>query len=112
LLELGVEIQVSQQLVEVKAGRAIVANVYSDSLQQEIEFDTLVTITARLPEDELYRRLQQYREHFKTLRAIGDCHAPGSVAAAVYDGHSAARHLESGKDIYAPLFNRELPALG
>jgi len=48
---------------------------------------------------------------FKTLRAIGDCNAPGTVAAAVYDGHSAARYLQSGKDFYAPLFVREMPAI-
>ena len=47
----------------------------------------------------------------KSVTAIGDCHAPGTVAAAVYDGHSAARHLQSGIDIYAPLFVRDMPRI-
>ena len=68
-------------------------------------------VTSRLPEDGLFQDLLPHEHRFKTLRAIGDCNAPGTVAAAVYDGHSAARYLESGKDIYAPLFTREMPAL-
>ncbi|MCP4390477.1 MAG: hypothetical protein GY802_19435, partial [Gammaproteobacteria bacterium] len=59
----------------------------------------------------LYQALLEFEDRFKTLRAIGDCNAPGTVAAAVYDGHSAARYLESEQDIYAPLFTREIPAL-
>ncbi len=50
-------------------------------------------------------------DRFRTLRAIGDCHTPGTVAAAVYDGHAAARQLDSGEDIFAPLFRRDLPAI-
>ncbi len=55
--------------------------------------------------------LQEQEHRFKTLRAIGDCSAPGTVAAAVYDGHAAARYLQSEQDIYAPLFVREIPGL-
>jgi dimethylamine/trimethylamine dehydrogenase len=65
-------------------------------------------VTSREPDDGLYQALLAYEERFQSLRAIGDCHAPGTVAAAVYDGHSAARHLQSGEDIYAPLFVRDI----
>jgi dimethylamine/trimethylamine dehydrogenase len=111
LLDLGIEILAGHEMLEVSAGRAVCANVYSKRLQRQIEFDSLVMVTSRLPEDALYQDLCEHREKFATLRAIGDCHAPSTVAAAVYDGHSAARHLESGADVYAPLFNREIPAL-
>ena len=111
LLALGVEVIVSHELVELAEGEATIANVYSETLQRRIEFDTLIMVTARLPRDELYQELLAFEDRFKSLRAIGDCHAPGTVAAAVYDGHSAARHLESGEDIYAPLFTRDLPVL-
>ena len=60
---------------------------------------------------EFYQALSERQGAFRTLRAIGDCHAPGTIAAAVYDGHSAARYLDSDEDIYAPLFNRDMPAL-
>ena len=111
LLDLGVEIMVSHELQEVSAGKASIGNVYSSSQRHGIEFDTLVLVTSREPEDGLYQALQAYADQFQTLRAIGDCNAPGTVAAAVYDGHSAARYLQSAEDIYAPLFARDMPAI-
>ena len=68
-------------------------------------------VTSRQPDDGLFQSLQEHEHGFKTLRAIGDCNAPGTVAAAVYDGHAAARYLQSERDIYAPLFAREIPGL-
>ena len=111
LLDLDVEIIVSHRLQELGGGEAVAANVYDSRRRLTIGFDSLVVVTARLPEDDLYQALCERRDAFRTLRAIGDCHAPGTVAAAVYDGHSAARRLDSEGDIYAPLFNRDLPAL-
>jgi len=110
VLSLGIELIVSHRLVELVAGEARIANVYSAQFEQKLTFDSLVTVTSRAPQDELYRALLPLEERFKTLRAIGDCNAPGTVAAAVYDGHAAARYLESEQDIYAPLFAREMPA--
>ena len=92
-------------------GRARIANVYSDRHHRELEFDTLVTVTSRAPDDDLLQALVARQQSFQTLRAIGDCHAPGTVAAAVYDGHSAARRLQSKDDEYAPLFTRDLPLI-
>lgn len=110
VLSLGIELFVSHRLVELVAGEARIANVYSEQLEQKLAFDSLVMVTSRAPQDELYQALLPLEEHFKTLRAIGDCNAPGTVAAAVYDGHAAARSLESEQDFYAPLFAREMPA--
>ncbi|MDC1286460.1 FAD-dependent oxidoreductase [Gammaproteobacteria bacterium] len=111
LLDLDVEIVTSYVLCEVSPGKATIANVYSDRLRRVLEFDTLLMVTSRDPDDSLFQSLQPYQDRLQTLRAIGDCNAPGTVAAAVYDGHSAARHLQSPEDIYAPLFVREIPAL-
>ena len=111
LLDLGVEITVSNRILRVEAGNLILANVYSDAHQQSVEFDTLIMVTSRQSNDGLFQSLQEHEQRFKTLRVIGDCNAPGTVAAAVYDGHSAARYLESGEDIYAPLFAREMTAI-
>jgi dimethylamine/trimethylamine dehydrogenase len=68
-------------------------------------------VTSREPDEILYEALQPYSDRFQTLRSIGDCNAPGTVAAAVYDGHSTARYLQSAEDDYAPLFVREMPVL-
>jgi len=111
LLDLDVDIVVSHELLSVSAGRATIANVYSDKHRRILEFDTLVMVTSREPDEALYEALQPHSDHFQTLRSIGDCNAPGTVAAAVYDGHSAARYLQSAEDIYAPLFVRDMPTL-
>jgi dimethylamine/trimethylamine dehydrogenase len=111
MLALGVQIIVSHQLLEVGVGKAVIANVYSDQHQQQLDFETLIMVTSRQPEEGLFQSLQEHEHRFKTLRAIGDCNAPGTVAAAVYEGHSAARHLESEQDVYAALFEREMPEI-
>jgi len=111
LLGLGVEIVVSQQLLKLGENYTTIANLYSDKLQRQIEFDTLIMVTSRDSDDEVFQALMKQDHRFKTLRAIGDCNAPGTVAAAVYDGHSAARYLQSDEDFYAPLFVREMPAM-
>jgi len=56
--------------------------------------------------------LLAHEDKFKSLQAIGDCEVPGTVAAAVYAGHLAARNLQRSEDFYAPLFRREMPTLG
>ncbi|MCP4389084.1 MAG: FAD-dependent oxidoreductase, partial [Gammaproteobacteria bacterium] len=95
VLSLGVEVIVSHQLLSVAPGEATIANLYADDQQQRLAFDSLLLVTSRDSQDALYQALLEFEDRFKTLRAIGDCNAPGTVAAAVYDGHSAARYLES-----------------
>jgi dimethylamine/trimethylamine dehydrogenase len=46
----------------------------------------------------------------KTLTRIGDCLAPGIIAAAVYAGHRYARELGEPPTDAVP-FRRELPRL-
>jgi dimethylamine/trimethylamine dehydrogenase len=111
LLSLDVELIVSHQLLNVTQGVATLANVYDKNRQEEIAFDTLVMVTSRQSNDALYQELSGQSDKFKTLLCIGDCLAPGTIAAAVYDGHLAARNLESEIDFYAPLFRREMPEL-
>jgi len=111
LLGLGVDIVTSHCLLQVDAGEATIASVYSEEIRRVLEFDTLLLVTSREPDDELYQSLLPVQERFETLRALGDCNAPGTVAAAVYDGHSAARYLESEQDEYAPLFVRDMPVI-
>ncbi len=64
----------------------------------QLTADYLVPITARIPNDELWCALDGQRDEFLSrgglsLQRIGDCQAPGIVAAAVYAGHKAAREL-------------------
>jgi dimethylamine/trimethylamine dehydrogenase len=111
LLSLGVEIIVSHEISSLSAGVAKLANIYDANQKREVEFDTLIPLTSRQSNDELYQALLKHEDRFKTLENIGDCKAPGTVAAAVYDGHLSARNLESTVDYYEPLFRREMPGL-
>jgi len=111
LMGLGVAIITSHKILKLSPGSATIASVYSQDHRRDIAFDTIIMVTSRQSEDSLYQDLVAHPHRFKTLRAIGDCHAPGTVAAAVYDGHSAARYLESEADPYAVLMRREMPAL-
>lgn len=66
----------------------------------ELEFDTLVVATGRLPNDSLYRELKARKDEWakndiKGIYAAGDCYAPGMIADAVFSGHRLAREIEA-----------------
>jgi dimethylamine/trimethylamine dehydrogenase len=61
---------------------------------------SMVTVTARKPSDELYRQLISNPDALadsgiNRVERIGDCRAPGIIAAAVYAGHRAAREMDA-----------------
>ena len=84
-----------------------------------VEYDasSLVLVTIRKPVDQLYFALAGTQEElleslpFGILR-IGDCLAPATVAAAVYDGHRAAQELDNLPDPDIVPFKRDRPMLG
>jgi dimethylamine/trimethylamine dehydrogenase len=56
-----------------------------------------------LPEDALYQGLIERRADWaaaglKTVTAIGDCLAPGTIAAAVWEGRRYAEELDEPSD--------------
>jgi dimethylamine/trimethylamine dehydrogenase len=71
-------------------------------------------VTLRRPVDALYTDLQRLTADgaggLASLTRIGDCLAPGTIAAAVYSGHRLARELGTPRSETVP-FRRELPAL-
>ncbi len=110
----------------VKAGITIVTRVSATSFTGEsltvvehlsgtargIPARGLVTVTARLPNDDLFEKLRALKgkgeaSHITSLHRIGDCNAPATIQAAVYAGHRWARELdETEPDV---LYPRELP---
>ena len=110
LIELGVEFATQTDLASTAAGMVELTCVFTDR-RTEKDCDSLVLISERIPNDELYHSLQEKSENLsaagiKTLKCIGDCLAPSTIAAAVYSGHLAARELESGQHEEVP-FLRE-----
>jgi dimethylamine/trimethylamine dehydrogenase len=84
----------------------------STGRELQCEAAALVMVTLRAPVNDLYFALVgQQQEHLDDLpfgiSRIGDCMAPATIAAAVYDGHRAARELDNPPDRDAVPFKRE-----
>jgi dimethylamine/trimethylamine dehydrogenase len=102
LLELGVEVIVSQTLVGVGPGAARTACVYTER-ERELPADDVVLVTARDPRDGLSTELLDASDRWadagiSTVRAVGDAWAPATIAAAVWDGRRYAEQLEQEDD--------------
>ena len=97
LLDAEVEILTCKGLVAFEPGRVQLECVFSGR-ESSIEAEQLIPISRRIPNDALWRALHERRDAFEarggiSLQRIGDCRAPGIIAAAVYAGHKAAREL-------------------
>ena len=97
LIEAGVECVTAQGLVGFEPGVVQLECIYSGKASQ-LAADQLIPISARVADDALWLALDQRRTELEakgllSLQRIGDCRAPGIVAAAVYAGHKAAREL-------------------
>jgi dimethylamine/trimethylamine dehydrogenase len=113
LLELGVELITNRNLVAFDGAHVQTACVFTGKTGA-IPCTSLVTVTARLPEEALYRALLAKPEALTaagimSVAAIGDAWAPGTIAAAVYAGHRAAREMDAPQTADAVPFAREIP---
>lgn len=112
LLEMDVSIIPYYSVVEIGTDSAIIECGYTET-NKELSCGTFVPVTMRLPVDRLFHDLKASCEKLDqkpTVTRIGDCFAPGTIAAAVYSGHRFARELGEPEHDGAP-FKRELPAL-
>ena len=78
--------------------------------------DSVVLITARLPNDDLYQQLLARTEDWsdagvRSVCAAGDADAPSTIAAAVYSGHKLAREFDLVVDDPALAIRREVTGL-
>ena len=115
LLELEVRIVTSNTVSAVDKETVALTCGFSGKTAR-VERATFVPVTMRTPEDGLYRALLNRRNQWescgiKSVTAIGDCHAPGLVAAAVYSGHRFARELDAKTRLDEPPFAREVVSL-
>jgi dimethylamine/trimethylamine dehydrogenase len=112
LLALGVDIATSRNLIEFDGARVTLQCAYSEK-HSSLPAASLVTVTSRLPTDELARALSGMsdaasRAGITSVESIGDCLAPSTIAAAVYAGHRYAREFDWPQSD-AGAFRRELP---
>jgi dimethylamine/trimethylamine dehydrogenase len=89
LRERGVRI-VPQRTVVAFSGSEVETACIFTGARSRIEARSVVSVTARLPVDDLLEELSD----LPSVTAIGDAHAPSTIAAAVYAGHRYARELD------------------
>jgi len=98
LIELGVGILPAHGLEAYDGCELKLACVYTGR-ERRVSADALILVTARRPNDALYRALADHVAAGaagapRTLQRIGDCEAPAIIAAAIYAGHRYARFLD------------------
>jgi len=101
LLGLGVEILPRHCVKTVGDGVIELVNLMTG--EQVERSGALVPVTMRLPNDGLHEALAALAEKskvagIKSIRRIGDCFGPATIAAAVYEGHRYARELDTETD--------------
>jgi dimethylamine/trimethylamine dehydrogenase len=120
LMELGVQVQTAVEIVAVTAtdsGLALELTSIYTPRPSRLDCASVVMVTMRDPSDALYRELLARQDRWpasgiRSVRCVGDAFAPGTVAAAVYSGHRAARELDAAvEELDAASLRREMVAI-
>jgi len=116
LIEKGVSILSFKAVVAIGPGNASLACMFTDRIE-EIAADSVVLVTARLPDEALYRDLKARETDWadagiESVVAIGDCLAPATIAHATYAGRRYAEELDAEPPAEGVLpFKREITEL-
>ncbi len=111
LYDLGVVIKEKFLLASIQQGGVTLEHVVSGR-SQRLEADNLIMVTARRPRNRLFFDLDGDPHGLasvgiKSVTRIGDCLAPSTIAAAVYEGHRYAREFGGNVDIDEVPYARE-----
>ncbi len=103
LVEVGVNIITAHGLVAYNGKEASIECTYTGRIMP-IAVEAVVTVTVRIPNDGLFRELQQRTQTGAdytplSLTRIGDCEAPSIIAGAVFSGHRFAQELDTDVDL-------------
>jgi dimethylamine/trimethylamine dehydrogenase len=90
LIHLGVRIEPNTALVALAGEEATLACVFTGT-RRTVRVANVVMVTARLSRDHLYRELEDRID----ITRIGDCLAPGTIAACVRAGHEYAQEFDA-----------------
>jgi len=98
IMELGIDVVASHNLTHIDAAEVELACLYTER-RRTIPAAAVVMVTSRTPNDGLTLALtgdpnRLAAAGIRSVQAIGDCDVPATIAAAVHDGHRAARELD------------------
>jgi dimethylamine/trimethylamine dehydrogenase len=101
MIELDIGTVFEQYLTGFSGGAVQLASIYRGSDVSSIDCGSLIVVGIRTANDGLFRELSSDPERLadasiSSLRSIGDCRAPGTIAHAVYSGHEYARNFDAG----------------
>jgi dimethylamine/trimethylamine dehydrogenase len=109
IARLGIQVVPYSSVVAFDGSRAQLVDGLTGTTS-DLPCSSLVTITARLPVDDLFEQLRDHwrKAQISSVTRIGDCWAPSTIQQAVYSGHKWARGLDEEPEIIVP---RELPMI-
>ncbi|GMQ85904.1 MAG: NAD(P)-binding protein [Acidimicrobiia bacterium] len=99
LRALGLEILTERSVTEIRAGSVLTKGAW-ESGTTEIAVDSVVLVTQRLVNDDLFNTLQADQEALtkagiKAIYQVGDCYAPQTLAETIFHAHRLAREIDS-----------------
>jgi len=101
VLGLGIVVETGTALAGIGEDAVVLESIYTGQTR-EVEAAAVVMTTSRIPQEDLYHQLADRI----AISRIGDCVAPGTIAAAVYSGHRFARQMDVPVSVGVP-FRRE-----
>ena len=115
LIRLNVEIITAHGLSAIASGSATLDCAFTGKTRV-IVCDAVVLVTARLPNDALWRELKARENEWESagirrIERIGDACSPAPIAWATYSGHRFAREIDTELPDGALPFRRELTEL-
>jgi len=101
ILEKGIRVVVSHIANDYDGANLTIECAFSGA-RHVIPASTLIPVTSREPDESLYLHLfgdeaGRKKASIKTVQRIGDCVAPGPIAAAIFAGHKYGRDLGSNQ---------------
>ncbi len=104
MLDLNIATVFERYVTGFSNGSLALTSIFRDSDVSSHDCGSLVVVGVKTPNDGLFQALDSDADRIanagiSTLRSIGDCRAPGTIAHAVYAGHECARNIDAGDSI-------------
>ncbi len=108
LLQLGVNIIANTAVENIASDHVDIGCVFTGRIQK-LETSSVIMVTSRAVNDKLFHSLA---DSSSSVTRIGDCYAPGTIAAAVHSGHKFAEDFGTPpKDFLEMPYRREVTKL-